>query len=523
MELEKREVRLNYQKGKAVSQFTLEEDFNVPDQKADIFRIIHKQGEFQLDEIKAEDGKAKIRGRFLYRVLYIGEGMEHMPEYLEGSIPVDELVFLNELQEGDNLDFHWDLEDLYASAIHSRKANIKCILVFQIEAFREQSVVLLEQAEEAEDTIFWKYCPLRLQQEVIHRKDILRVKEEINLPAGKENMKRILWKEIRLQGTQLRQEEGKLFVKGELVVFFLYESEESGKISWLEQNLPFYQELECEACHSDLFGKAEVYLQRAEMELQADYDGEARMVRVDVVLELLLRYFEDSTHEVLCDAYSLSKQIELKEGNCVWDFVKNVSDSRARVSGRMKLAEQDMKPLQLLTTGAQLHLEHSEKTDRGLLLQGNMELWVLYTTTDDAQPLACVQHSFPFEHTAEMPQLDENSAWQIFLAIDQLTVSMLDAQELEMKAILQAQILAWNTQELRFMEEIEEKPLNMEMMKKMPGILIHMVQPEETLWDIAKNHFTSCEAILNLNEMKEENIKAGQKLLLVKELQPLAN
>ena len=117
MELERKYVTLSRQKGHAVSQVTLEEDLNVPDQKPDIFQIVHRQGEFCPDEIKGEAGKVKVRGIFHYRILYIGEGAGHMPELLEGSIPVDEVVFLNDLEEGDQVDFHWSQEDLHASAI----------------------------------------------------------------------------------------------------------------------------------------------------------------------------------------------------------------------------------------------------------------------------------------------------------------------------------------------------------------------------------------------------------------------
>ena len=72
MELERKYVTLSKQKGHAVSQVTLEEDLNVPDQKPDIFRIVHRQGEFCPDEIKGEAGKVKVRGIFHYRILYIG-------------------------------------------------------------------------------------------------------------------------------------------------------------------------------------------------------------------------------------------------------------------------------------------------------------------------------------------------------------------------------------------------------------------------------------------------------------------
>ena len=67
--------------------------------------------------------------------------------------------------------------------------------------------------------------PVQLQQEIIHKKDTIRVREDMNLPPGKPNVQRILWKEIRLQGAETRLEDGRIQVKGELMVFFLYESE----------------------------------------------------------------------------------------------------------------------------------------------------------------------------------------------------------------------------------------------------------------------------------------------------------
>lgn len=518
MELERRFVTLNRRRGRALSQITLEEDLNVPDQKPDIFRVIHKQGEFRPDEVKGETGKVKVRGVFLYRILYIGEGNDRMPEVLEGSIPVDETVFLNELEEGDLLDLHWELEDLHASAIHSRKANIKCVLALGADALREQPVPLVNSQPEDED-LYVRTCPVRLQQEVIHKKDTLRIKEEMNLPPGRPNIRRILWKEMRLQGTEVRQEEGRLLVKGELFVFFLYECEdEPGRLQWLEQGIPFHQEVECEDCRSDLTGKAEVTLLRGELELQADYDGEPRMVRIDAVLDLLLRYFEDLTADVLCDAYSLTREILPKKRQYEWDLVRHLSDSRARVSGRMKLGETDPKVMQILSSGAQVHLDHTERTEQGVLAQGTVELWVLYAASDDAQPIACAVHAFPFEHTAEIPEDESGCEWQVFCCLDQLMVTMLDAQELEMKAMVQLQMLFDAPDSLELVEDLEEAPLDMERIRRMPGMVIHIVQPGETLWDISKAHATTCEEVMELNELKEEALKPGQKVLMVKEI-----
>ncbi|MCD8241645.1 MAG: DUF3794 domain-containing protein [Lachnospiraceae bacterium] len=516
MELERSYRNLVRRKGKAVSQTTLEEDLNVPDQKPDIFRIVHRQGEFRPDETRIEEGKVKARGIFLYRILYIGENHDRTAEILEGSIPVDETIFLNELEEGDILDFTWSIEDLHASAIHSRKANLKCVLEFTAEAFRERPVPLALQPEEQSD-LYCKTDTVRLQQELIHKKDTLRVREDLNLPPGKPNIRRIIWRETRLQGTELRQEEGRLTVKGELNVFFLYESDlDDGRIQWMEQSVSFRNELECEECHAQISGCGTVSLQRCDMELQPDYDGEPRMIRVDAVLDLLLRYFEDQDCEVLSDAYSLSRDMISKRRTYDWEYVSRVADSRTRTSGRMKIGETEPKLLQVLASGADLHMDYTERNRQGLLTQGTLELWVLYAAEDDSQPLACVSRSFPFEHTIELPDTEEQEETQIKLGLDQLTVSMLDAQELEMKAVIQMQALFSHPESLCLLEGLEEEALDRERVKKLPGMVIHIVQPGESLWEIAKSHAATCRGVAELNGLGEGEPEPGSKLLLVK-------
>ena len=95
---------------------------------------------------------------------------------------------------------------------------------------------------------------------------------------------------------------------------------------------------------------------------------------------------------------------------------------------------------------------------------------------------------------------------------------MLDARELEMKAVLQVQVMFTRMETLQVVEHLEEQPLDMERVRGLPGMVIHVVQPEETLWDIAKNHGCACESVRKLNELKDDNLKAGSKLLLVKEI-----
>lgn len=515
MELDRKYVNLCRQKGEVTGQLTLEEDLNVPDQKPDIDRIIYRKGQFTPDEIKGEEGKVKVRGMFSYRILYLAEDERRMPEYLEGSIPVDEILFLDKMEEGDALDIGWELEDIHASMIHSRKANIKCILSLSASCSRQQPAAMVS-GPEGESGLYLKTCPVWLQQEVLHKKDTLRIKEDINLPAGRPNIRRLLWTQADLRGCEVRPEEGKFLVKGEIAVFFLYEAEEGTRPEWIEQTVPFREELESNVCHGDLFGQTTVRLLQETMELQADYDGEPRLVRLEAALELVFHYYEEESREILCDAYSLTKEIVAQKNQYEFHRMLQAADARARVGGRMKLPEDMPGMIQILSSFAELHPDYVKPTQQGLNLQGSLQLFVLYASADDGQPFACAGQTFPFEYTLESPE-GAGQTSGIHLGLDQLSVNMLDEKELEMKAVLQVQTLFSRPETLELVEDLKEQELDTVALKRMPGMVIHIVQPGEELWEIAKTHATTCEHVLELNDVKEEQIRPGTKLLLVKE------
>ena len=62
-------------KNKATSQVTFDEDYNVPDVKPDIGRMIQNKGDVTVEEVRLNDGHAFVKGKLQADVLYVGEKM----------------------------------------------------------------------------------------------------------------------------------------------------------------------------------------------------------------------------------------------------------------------------------------------------------------------------------------------------------------------------------------------------------------------------------------------------------------
>ena len=62
MELTKKKLHQICRKSEAETQITFDEDYNVPDTKPDVGRMIQKKGEVLLKEVQVSEGRARITG-----------------------------------------------------------------------------------------------------------------------------------------------------------------------------------------------------------------------------------------------------------------------------------------------------------------------------------------------------------------------------------------------------------------------------------------------------------------------------
>ena len=95
MELVKNNIHMNRQKGTAVSQITLDDDFIVPDTMDDVSSVLLGSGDIQIESSKIQGDKVLIRGKLMFCVLYRREsgGLQA----LKGEIPFEETVNVPDL------------------------------------------------------------------------------------------------------------------------------------------------------------------------------------------------------------------------------------------------------------------------------------------------------------------------------------------------------------------------------------------------------------------------------------------
>ena len=517
MELRKEEVQMLRVKSKATSQVTFDVDYNVPDVKPDIGRMIQNKGDVAIDEVRLSDGHAFLKGSLQADLLYVGEEEGNVYS-LSAKLPMEETLNLEGIVSGDKMCLKWEIEDLSLHVIHSRKLNIKAIVT--LYAVVDDLTGLRLPVDLDEEGISVKKKQTDVLCLAVHKKDTLRVKEEITLVSNKPNIAELIWHTIEVRGLDLRPEENSVKVKGELFVFILYAGDdENNPLQWLEYSLPFHGEVECAGCTEDMIPNIEVSIINQGMDVKPDADGEERLLVADVVLELDMKLYREETHDLILDVYTPLKECvphgrpEILESLLIRNF------SKCRVSDRVEVKETQGKVLQICHSRGKIKIDKTEIVPDGIQVEGIVHMKVLYIVSNDDMPFYSMEAMIPFTHVVEARGITPECVYYLKTDLEQLSTTMVDSDQIEVKAMVSLNVLVLKREEEIIISSVEEKPLDMMKIRNMPGITVYMVKPGDTLWDIARRFYTTVEEICQLNELEEASIEPCQPLLLVKKVE----
>lgn len=518
MELMRTNVRMMRREKEAVSQVTFDEDYNVPDSRPDVGRIIQYKGKVLVEEVKASEARVLITGSLNFQVLYVEDAGEGRICSLDGKVPIEESMNLDGIESGDKICLKWDMEDLNLHLIHSRKLNVRALVTF--EAAKEQAEEVGITTDLKCEGVSLKKKKLPILGLHVHNRDTMRIREEFNLASNKPDIHEILWDTVDVRGMDVRAEEGKAVVKGELFVFVLYQdSNGSDTLEWLEYSLPFQKEIMCENCTQDMVPDMDLTLLSSTLSVKPDADGEERVIQADIVLEMDLKMYREELLELLQDIYHPGKEYVSAATPQILRQLLVKNYAKCRVNDRISLENRSGKILQVCHSDGEVRVDDSRVVENGVAVDGIVQVKILYITGDDDMPFYSAEAAVPFSQVIEAPGIGADCIWNLHTDLEQLSTAMVDGNEIEIKALVNLNVLVLRETNEPIIDSVEERELNMEKLKMMPGIVGYVVKQGDTLWDIAKRFYTSVEVIKAVNNLTSDEIHPKDTLILVKNVE----
>lgn len=515
MELEKRKIYMDRMKYKAGTQIALEDDRNLQDNKPDIARILGQKGYIRLEELKPGADHVTMRGKLCYKVLYQSdEGQEIC--FVEGSIPFDEQVHMDGVGTEELVQARWELDDMTIGMINSRKLSIQAVACFELfveELYEEQVPMSLPELP-LETGIECRKKTLDMAGISVLKKDIFRIREELELPQSCQNIGSLIWEDVELSPLEFKAVEEKIFIKGEMKAFFLYTSQnEDGGIQVFATTMPISGSIDCQGCTEDMITDIRYQVSQQDIEVQEDFDGERRVISLEMALDLYMKLYREEKIEILADCYGLQKEVRIEGRETQYRTMM------VRYAGKCRLAEEVSAEgipagAKLLHYQASVQKEGQTQTESGIEILGAVEADFLLQDESDRK-FYRLHAEIPFKYLLETPGMPAADFSNLKISLENLTVAGMGSV-CEVKGVLGFEVSAFKRGKEELIQEIELCEPDAEKYKKTPGMVGYVVKSGDTLWDIGKRYMVSLENLKEMNHLSRDEIHMGDKMLIVR-------
>ncbi len=515
MELVKKKIHMDCITNKAGTQMVLEEDVNISDNRPDASHLIDAKGDVILEEIRVGEDRVNLKGKLQVQMLYLTEE-EGVCAGMNTAISFEEKVNMEGIRNGNAVIASWKVEDLSVGLINSRKLSIQAVLSFaleQEEKLEQEAAVDIYHEEPVE----YRKKVYPVLQAAVNIKDIFRIKEEMELPSHLPNAFALIWHSITLNNVEFKALDEKIALQGEMKAFFLYEGEgDNDKTLWYENTVPFSGLIECHGCKENMLPDIRYTVSQCNVEVRSDLDGEDRVFCIENVLDLEIRLYEEENMEMLSDIYGVSKEIEAVTTKVPLKSLLFHNTGKCKLTDHAKIQNTERHMYQLVHSEGEIQIEEQTIVENGIAVSGTLCVTTLYLCTNGQNMLYTTKSILPIKQVIEVPGIENSCVFHVGWNLEQLVVTMLDSDELDIKAVLNYQVMVFATDSVDFITDINVTDLDMNKISELPGMVIYIAGAEDTLWDIGKLYYVPIAWLKEVNELTSEEIKMGDKILVMK-------
>lgn len=538
MRLEKKNIHMNkIVKSETVIFFVSREE-RIMDADNEIESIINQKEIVTTDGVVTRENQITVNGTINYNILYYPKNSE-MVCGEEKEINFEENIKLMGINSEDNANVTMEVLSSSIKPVDGKnyiyKIQLKAyIIVEKIEDLDIATAIDTDSQGENYENNFAKGNSEKNNVENIMTKkrnidslaimadktDTFRVSEQIEVPHGKPPIGTIVWSDIRIKNQNIKTMEGSIIINGQLSVFIIYIPEmENMPEQWLEQTIDFNGQLEMSEATEDVVSYIELWLNNVNVQPEINQDNEMRNLSVSALLKLNVKLYKETSIKVIEDVYKPGANlVPIMESKTYQKLlVKNASRTKEVV--KMKIDKTKGQLLQICNSQAEIKIENILVRDNSLKAIGKIKTCIIYISSDDRHPICCQCRESNFEHGIDAEGIEGNDEYFLNWKVEQVNANMLNADEVEIKAVIALEAIVFKKVEQNFVTEINQEPVDMEALNSAPVLKGYIVQKGDTLWKLAKENYTTIEKIMTVNNLENETIKKGDRLLIIKSCQ----
>ncbi|MBE7021636.1 MAG: DUF3794 domain-containing protein [Ruminococcaceae bacterium] len=487
----------------------VEGDVIVPDVKPDIKEVLLTEANAVITGREHGDGKLLVTGASNVKILYMPEGAVQ-PKCIETRLDFKDSFELYE--EGTTVAVSAHTEHVEFSLINSRKLHVKVVVSLTAKSYIGRDISYLKDAEEGTGLKVRKRFMSAYRALADTSREIL-ISEGLEIPGAKPDIEEMIKLEVHARKDECKVMSGKILLKGAVAVHALYlGADEEAGVERMEYELPFSEMVDVDGLEDDCLCHVRYQVKDVYYSVKEDVNGDLRLIALDVVLTTEILAGKTEEFEVIDDCYSTEGAVEITRERVHLDELLGEGVSYENIKEIIPVTDAVLPVNVVYTLSCRPLVKELQIVGEQLTVKGKLVTFVLYGSGGGEQSMYSLVHESDFEHIIPVDGLTDTALCECNVSDSAVSFSINAAGEIELRTMLEFYMRALRRTEPELMTGCE---LREEEAEKLAGsLVIYFARAEDTLWDVAKRYRIDREKIKLLNQITEERLSAGQKILI---------
>ncbi|NLU51712.1 MAG: DUF3794 domain-containing protein [Clostridiaceae bacterium] len=509
MELVKKPVRSYRTIETREPEEMFEHSIIVPDIKPDVKTILLADAEAFVINVEKTGRMIEVSGEIQYRILYLADTPEPRIESINARYPWS-FSLQKPKTEGDVGVFprcrcqHTEVNIANGRKLVCRTVTSLICRFYEIKSDEIGREILGEN-------VFLKTSPVNVISLKQNTNNVVKVSDILSLPSGSPAIKEILFSRVNLGNAEINYRDDDVFLEAKGTLFVLYRSDtmdESFESVVLE--FPVRTSAGIDAAEDAIIFATNV-LKDWELRIVEDDDGLNTRLSIAMEVEIDAQTVANEEQVFIEDAYCCDCQMNLNKSKI--NVITDERDFREDhvLTQRIRLDSLDDYLDEVLMVFANERNTASMINGDKLNIQGTIGANILYCTRQ--KQYQGFMSELPFTHSINLP---DSGNWQVIqsgFTIEDVRFDIAGSDEIELSIKVKIRARACRIEELLCVDGInavkDDNP------RKAP-IIVYFAQPNDTLWDVAKNYRVPISKLASDNGLEADaKLETGKRLFIM--------
>lgn len=500
--------------GNNATDLIIEGEIYIPETSYNMDKIIYTNGNVKLNNISTLTNKVAVYGDLNYTIIYRSNDENSTTSSANGKIEFMEEIPMQGVTEKMTATITPSIDYIDSKIVSDKKALIKAVVNINTDVTNQHDLSYISNIES--DGTFQAKTNNIVYTDIsncIHSE--FDISDSIALEPNANEVLTVLKIDVEPRITESDIMNEKMLIEGSCKVSVLYtENNNFCTLNSATKEFPFTNYIDLKNVSENINSDVKIKVNNVQFNMQKDDNDENKLINLDMGLIFTVKMYDTINKDFICDAYSITNELDIENSKIAVSSIVDFKSNKEDFEKTFDVDDVTIKDIYYYDAVAKI----SEKNiyDDNMTIDGFIDVNVIFLN-GDINKVDSVTSSLPFTTSIDLSGYDNVSDVEIDISLNDLGAYRKGINTVLFEAKLLSDIVVKDNKNIDIINNIVlGEKLNH---KNMSSIVFRVIQPNETLWDIAKNYNVSMNYICQINNIDiNDELVPGNKIIIPKQI-----